>query len=969
MHCIKTYTYCRWLVPALVGLASTVAGPALAQTTSAPLVCTGQLYQLTAGNSATSDTQIWEIGSDYRQGSAPLFTVPGVGLNGLAYNPQDGFLYAVNDYTAPSELRLYRLNASGVVSSALVTRLFGSAINDARNSGTFDAHGNLFIADGWVRPNQGLYVITGAASMTPEMRRAAIQADANPPTGYAAISLTGSSGGLNVGDLAYSATESTPTRAVLYGTRNALGGVVHLYRAVVDVSARPPTAQVSRINTTLPTGVTYGSAYLDANGSLIVSGNNNAFYRVDRATGLATELQPAQGTPMTNTDGTTCIAQPLVDVVKQASVPVAVLNGHTFDVPYTLTVGNTGAVPTPNVQISENLAATFAAGNPALSISSAPAVTAGTCTANSSFNGTSNFALLSGTDTLAPGTSCTVSFAVRVAYPDAGAVPTTAQLNTAHASVSSAANAGHSWPGGVLTPPANLLAQDASTNAAALPAMPQGDAPAPTPVVLPAAGPVTFAKAITAGANPLAGGVVSYGITLSNAGAAPVLYPAGTITDTLPANTMHAGGDDFTCAGTPCGNTNAVTVPANGSVALTLRVTVNAGVAPGTSITNTITPPTGTTCAPAPASCSVSTTVAAPPIPPADMSVAITGLPSVISPGSTVSGQIVCTATTGMGPALGASCTATAQDSNGGAVAVTVSNCTPPAPVASLAAGSAITCDVSYTAPGTAGGSDTAPTGVTLTATTGATNDGNTANNSAPSTATLIDALDDTAANQPAGATGLSFNVAGNDQMPAGSVFSLGTGSTCANPAVSTAGVATFDAPASGSCTVAYRVCAPAPNETACDTAVLTVTAGTGPQASNDSAVLTPGGPTTVNVLTNDPGRPDFAPGSIELANPPAGATLSADGKTLTVPGQGVWTVSGDTVVFTPEAGFTGAPTPIGYSFANAAGERSNVATITLTVAAAGAVTAVPTLSQWSLMLMALLLGGVGMRRWRGGGA
>ena len=672
---------------------------------------------------------------------------------------------------------------------------------------------------------------------------------------------------------------------------------------------------------------------------------------------------------MTNTDGTTCIAQPLVDVVKQASVPVAVLNGHTFDVPYTLTVGNTGAVPTPNVQISENLAATFAAGNPALSISSAPAVTAGTCTANSSFNGTSNFALLSGTDTLAPGTSCTVSFAVRVAYPDAGAVPTTAQLNTAHASVSSAANAGHSWPGGVLTPPANLLAQDASTNAAALPAMPQGDAPAPTPVVLPAAGPVTFAKAITAGANPLAGGVVSYGITLSNAGAAPVLYPAGTITDTLPAGTTHAGGDDFTCAGTPCGNTNAVTVPANGSVALTLRVTVNAGVAPGTSITNTITPPTGTTCAPAPASCSVSTTVAAPPIPPADMSVAITGLPSVISPGSTVSGQIVCTATTGMGPALGASCTATAQDSNGGAVAVTVSNCTPPAPVASLAAGSAITCDVSYTAPGTAGGSDTAPTGVTLTATTGATNDGNTANNSAPSTATLIDALDDTAANQPAGATGLSFNVAGNDQMPAGSVFSLGTGSTCANPAVSTAGVATFDAPASGSCTVAYRVCAPAPNETACDTAVLTVTAGTGPQASNDSAVLTPGGPTTVNVLTNDPGRPDFAPGSIELANPPAGATLSADGKTLTVPGQGVWTVSGDTVVFTPEAGFTGAPTPIGYSFANAAGERSNVATITLTVAAAGAVTAVPTLSQWSLMLMALLLGGVGMRRWRGGGA
>ena len=960
MHCIKTYTYCRWLVPALVGLASTVAGPALAQTTSAPLVCTGQLYQLTAGNSATSDTQIWEIGSDYRQGSAPLFTVPGVGLNGLAYNPQDGFLYAVNDYTAPSELRLYRLNASGVVSSALVTRLSGSAINDARNSGTFDAHGNLFIADGWVRPNQGLYVITGAASMTPEMRRAALQADANPPTGYAAISLTGSSGGLNVGDLAYSATESTPTRAVLYGTRNALGGVVHLYRAVVDVSARPPTAQVSRINTTLPTGVTYGSAYLDANGSLIVSGNNNAFYRVDRATGLATELQPAQGTPMTNTDGTTCIAQPLVDVVKQASVPVAVLNGHTFDVPYTLTVGNTGAVPTPNVQISDNLRNAFAAGTPTLGISAGPSVTAGSCTLSGDFDGTSRFALLSGTDNLPPGASCTVQFTVRVAYASAAAVPTTAQSNTALASSASSANAGHSWPGGLPAPPANLLAQDASTDAAALPASPNSDAPAPTPVTLAAIGPITFEKTITSGANPLPGGTVAYGITVRNGGAAPVLYPAGSLSDTLPAGTSYVDGD-FVCTGGQCLNAAPFAVPAGDSVTLALRVAVDAGVAPGTVITNTITPPAGNSCAPAPAGCSVPTTVRAPP---ADMGAVMSGLPSVVSPGSTVSGEIRCIAVAGT--ALAPTCSATAQDSDGAAIPVTVGTCTPTLPVAALAAGSSITCPISFTAPGVAGGTDTAPSGVTLTATTGASNDNNPANNSATGAASIIDAVDDTAGNQPAGATAATHDVSGNDQVPAGSVFALGAGSTCANPALGPTGLATFDVPASGSCTVAYQVCAPAPNQAVCDTAVLTVSAGTGPQARDDSAALAASGPTTLSVLANDPGQAQAAPGSIMLANPPAGATLTPDGQQLTVPGQGVWTVNGDEVVFSPAPGFGGVPTPVGYSFANAAGDRSNVATITLT-APVGAVTAVPTLSHWALMALAAMLGALGLRQRRRG--
>ncbi|MBK7027116.1 MAG: hypothetical protein IPH40_09640 [Polaromonas sp.] len=73
---------------------------------------------------------------------------------------------------------------------------------------------------------------------------------------------------------------------------------------------------------------------------------------------------------------------------------------------------------------------------------------------------------------------------------------------------------------------------------------------------------------------------------------------------------------------------------------------------------------------------------------------------------------------------------------------------------------------------------------------------------------------------------GATTNVATNDQFPASSLFSVVTGGSCANASVSGTGTATYDVPASGTCTVNYQVCAPAPNTTVCDTAILNVTAG-----------------------------------------------------------------------------------------------------------------------------------------------
>ncbi|MCK6427326.1 MAG: hypothetical protein L6Q75_19900, partial [Burkholderiaceae bacterium] len=59
-----------------------------------------------------------------------------------------------------------------------------------------------------------------------------------------------------------------------------------------------------------------------------------------------------------------------------------------------------------------------------------------------------------------------------------------------------------------------------------------------------------------------------------------------------------------------------------------------------------------------------------------------------------------------------------------------------------------------------------------------------------------------------------------------------------------TNGVATYDVPNSGSCTVNYQVCAPAPNQSTCDTATLTVTAQSADMRATVSglpAVLGPG--------------------------------------------------------------------------------------------------------------------------------
>ncbi len=103
--------------------------------------------------------------------------------------------------------------------------------------------------------------------------------------------------------------------------------------------------------------------------------------------------------------------------------------------------------------------------------------------------------------------------------------------------------------------------------------------------------------------------------------------------------------------------------------------------------------------------------------------------------------------------------------------------------------------------------------------------------------------------------------------------------------------------------------------------------------AVDDSATLNVGGTSLINVLENDSGALNIA--SVRLvipSNSVKGITLSSNGRTLTVPNEGVWSVDNEGIVtFTAIDGFTSSPTPIGYSVENIDGVRSNVAQVLLT--------------------------------------
>ena len=368
---------------------------------------------------------------------------------------------------------------------------------------------------------------------------------------------------------------------------------------------------------------------------------------------------------------------------------------------------------------------------------------------------------------------------------------------------------------------------------------------------------ITVTKLADTGVLPAAGGVINYTILVENTGKSALSN----------VNVIDPVAGVVTCTG---GNP-IPTLAVNGSVTCSASYTVTPADVTAGSKTNVATA-TGTappnTCATPP--CTVSGS----------------GTTTVSAASSTPAISVVKRASPTTAGVIGQVIDYTIVGSNTGNVTLTnvsisdtkiaALTCIPVAP-ATLLVGETITCTGSYTLTAAdaafgsvtniATGAGTPPSGPPVTGTGTATT---------PVVPIAIDDSDSTTLNQP-----VTTPVSPNDSYPPGSTVSTG-GTTTQGGMVSctslTPASCTYTPPTGfiGTDTYTYRLCLPSPNDSVCDTAIVTVTVGT---ATADLAVQK-NGPAAV----------------------PAGAPMTY---TITLINNGLASANGATFVDTLPAGLT----------------------------------------------------------------
>lgn len=423
--------------------------------------CDGTFYQ---SRSIWSGTTIYRINRDttpYTSTPIAPGTVNGTNAtyNGLAYSPVSGYLYL---WEANHAHNLVAINNTGNI---VQTLNFPTPPVNQMQGATMDENGVYYSMDDTNNSFTLYSVDTAAVTST-------LNTQTLTPAGPGAAHQ-------GIGDIAIDPTDPN----IIYVASYTYNAPVTSYLDKINLSA----GTYENVGTLGAVDV-IGTLFFDAAGTLYAYGNAGQFYQINKTAGTLTSINTTDAA--TASDGASCGFKPVnIDTVKSLVTATAV-NPTTYDTTFRLVVGNNSGngVTADNVQITEALNRTFVSGSPAITVPSPPTLTSGPCTINSSFNGTSDTRILSGSDDLADGQSCVIQFTAHLVYPNSASVPTTTQYNTTYASsTATGPNPGYTFnSAGDPTPPVGLLTADVSSDNTTIPPVPGGtDTPSGTPVNLP----------------------------------------------------------------------------------------------------------------------------------------------------------------------------------------------------------------------------------------------------------------------------------------------------------------------------------------------------------------------------------------------------------------------------------------------------------------------------------------------------
>ncbi|MBO3271196.1 T9SS type A sorting domain-containing protein [Hymenobacter defluvii] len=491
---------------AILLLAWLVLGSAAAWAQGAAFSCDGTFYQIRQVGTTSSLYRVDRSASTYTTVPVNVRTVNGtptndmgVLLNGLAYNSQDGYMYALSTTgssgTLPTSISMYKIGQGGIV-----------------NMGVISGMPNIQVAAGTIDKNGRYYVSSQNSAGTANYNLYRYDLNSATPLVASALRLRSAN---NTADLnvTFYDLALNPNDNLLYGVfQNGT-----LWRIDPYTNASTGQALVTVIRGTSINTQAVGTSFFDVAGNLFVYTNGTVgtassgiFFQVDVNTGAYTQLSTID--PASVSDGASCINPSYyLDVVK--SVTNVVRNSATsYTVSFQFKVKNTGTQTLDKVQVSDFLwsgnASTTQVGS---TFSGADATRAQSVTVNSlsvtndgsatlaantttSYTGVSNTTtpiragLLTGTQSLTAGQSATINLTVTVGYAATTNVPTTPVDNQAYASAlggATSANGGYklSAQGNLVSPTnGNLQATDASTDSGALPANPNEDSPTPSPI-------------------------------------------------------------------------------------------------------------------------------------------------------------------------------------------------------------------------------------------------------------------------------------------------------------------------------------------------------------------------------------------------------------------------------------------------------------------------------------------------------